>query len=60
MNKFKLAITCVSLIMLPLLGHAADKKEARSYILATASTGGTYYPVGVAVTTLAKIKLGLR
>jgi len=57
MNKFKLAITCVSLIMLPLLGHAADKKEARSYILATASTGGTYYPVGVAVTTLAKIKL---
>ncbi|MBU2895488.1 TAXI family TRAP transporter solute-binding subunit [Vibrio hepatarius] len=29
----------------------------RSYILATASTGGTYYPVGVALATLSKIKL---
>jgi len=33
---------------------AADK---RSYVLATASTGGTYYPVGVALATLTKIKL---
>ena len=31
--------------------------EAKSYILATASTGGTYYPVGVALATLSKIKL---
>ncbi|AIU66254.1 C4-dicarboxylate ABC transporter substrate-binding protein [Vibrio coralliilyticus] len=29
----------------------------RSYILATASTGGTYYPVGVALATLSKVKL---
>jgi TRAP transporter TAXI family solute receptor len=57
MNKFKLAITCASLVMLPMLGHATDKIEARSYILSTASTGGTFYPVGVAVATLAKIKL---
>ncbi|WP_210396019.1 TAXI family TRAP transporter solute-binding subunit [Motiliproteus sediminis] len=28
-----------------------------SYILATASTGGTYYPVGVALATLTKVKL---
>lgn len=28
-----------------------------NYILATASTGGTYYPVGVAIATLSKIKL---
>lgn len=34
-------------------GHAADK----SYILATATTGGTYYPVGVALATLVKVKL---
>jgi hypothetical protein len=34
---------------------AADQK--RSYILATASTGGTFYPVGVAISTLAKVKL---
>lgn len=32
---------------------AADK----SYLLATASTGGTYYPVGVAISTLSKVKL---
>ncbi|MBY4677306.1 TAXI family TRAP transporter solute-binding subunit [Marinobacterium arenosum] len=28
-----------------------------SYILATATTGGTYYPVGVALSTLTKVKL---
>ncbi|MEM8797102.1 MAG: TAXI family TRAP transporter solute-binding subunit [Pseudomonadota bacterium] len=32
-------------------------QEARDYILATASTGGTYYPVGVAISTLTKVKL---
>jgi TRAP transporter TAXI family solute receptor len=57
MNKFKLAFLCTPLMMLPLLGHAAEVKEARSYILSTASTGGTYYPVGVAVATLTKVKL---
>ncbi len=31
--------------------------EEASYILATASTGGTYYPVGVALATLIKVKL---
>src|SRR6056297_458695 len=29
----------------------------RDYLLATASTGGTYYPVGVALSTLVKVKL---
>jgi hypothetical protein len=32
-------------------------QEDHSYILATASTGGTYYPVGVALATLTKVKL---
>lgn len=31
--------------------------EAKNYILATASTGGTYYPVGVAIATLTKVKI---
>ncbi len=37
-------------------GHvrAADDKN---YLMATASTGGTYYPVGVALSTLTKVKL---
>lgn len=36
---------------------AANAEENRSYILATASTGGTYYPVGVAISTLTKVRL---
>lgn len=35
----------------------AQADDKRSYILATASTGGTYYPVGVALATLTKVKL---
>ena len=34
-----------------------SKAEEANYILATASTGGTYYPVGVALSTLVKVKL---
>jgi TRAP transporter TAXI family solute receptor len=42
-----------------LLGTAAatQAQDTRSYILATATTGGTYYPVGVALATLVKVKL---
>ena len=35
----------------------ASVASERDYILATASTGGTYYPVGVAISTLIKVKL---
>ncbi len=35
----------------------AQALEERNYLLATASTGGTYYPVGVAISTLTKVKL---
>ena len=35
----------------------ATPATAESYILATATTGGTYYPVGVALATLTKVKL---
>ncbi len=34
--------------------QAAEEKD---YLLATATTGGTYYPVGVALSTLTKVKL---
>lgn len=36
---------------------AASAQDAQDYLLATASTGGTYYPVGVALSTLIKVKL---
>lgn len=39
------------------MGLAQAAEDNRSYILATASTGGTFYPVGVALATLAKVKL---
>lgn len=44
--------TTVMTILVP----SAEAEEA-NYILATASTGGTYYPVGVALSTLIKVKL---
>lgn len=40
-----------------LLVFTAQPVQAASYILSTATTGGTYYPVGVALATLTKVKL---
>lgn len=52
-------VALAAALALPLAGLAtvADANEPRSYILTTAGTGGTYYPVGVALATLAKIHL---
>lgn len=45
-------------LALPLVGMAGfAEAQTRSYVLTTAGTGGTYYPVGVALATLAKIHL---
>ncbi len=44
-------------ITLAVSAMPAQAADNRSYVLATASTGGTYYPVGVALATLTKIKL---
>ena len=38
-------------------GSPAIAQDGRSYVLTTATTGGTYYPVGVAIATLMKVKL---
>lgn len=55
MKLFRTA--AASAIALSLLVTAPAKAEEANYILATASTGGTYYPVGVALATLVKVKL---
>lgn len=50
----------VGVVMAVVLGLSLSSSHAqkqRSYILATASTGGTFYPVGVALATLTKLKL---
>ena len=36
---------------------SASAADSQNYILTTATTGGTYYPVGVALATLTKVKL---
>ncbi|HDM8171013.1 TPA: TAXI family TRAP transporter solute-binding subunit [Vibrio harveyi] len=54
MNKLVRALA-VAVTSFGIAANAAA--EDRSYILATASTGGTYYPVGVALATLSKVKL---
>ncbi len=46
--------TVLALVLGTLMPPAA---RAESYILATATTGGTYYPVGVALATLTKVRL---
>jgi TRAP transporter TAXI family solute receptor len=40
-----------------LLMISGSARAGGDYLLATASTGGTYYPVGVALSTLVKVKL---
>lgn len=40
-----------------LVGIGGTAQAGGDYLLATASTGGTYYPVGVALSTLIKVKL---
>lgn len=50
----KRLILCTLLGLFCSGGFAADKTDL---ILATATTGGTYYPVGVAIATLNSIKL---
>lgn len=46
-------LVCVLL----LVGCSEDLTRTRPYVLATATTGGTYYPVGVAIATLAHAQL---
>ena len=43
--------------LLTLIGCSENLSTNRPYILATATTGGTYYPVGVALATITKAQL---
>ena len=55
MKHLSKAVLAASLVLAAPAAYA--EAEEASYILATASTGGTYYPVGVALSTLVKVKL---
>jgi uncharacterized protein len=54
-RKLLAALSAAAIVALMVGGAGAQ--DTRSYILATATTGGTYYPVGVALATLVKVKL---
>lgn len=52
--KKLLATSVLSVALVSGLNAASKEKK---YIIATASTGGTYYPVGVGIATIASLKL---
>lgn len=54
---FKFSLYLVALAFVALSVAPVSAAEERDYLMATASTGGTYYPVGVALSTLIKVKL---
>jgi uncharacterized protein len=56
-SRRALALTVGSVLLLGSAVTTSQAQDSRSYILATATTGGTYYPVGVALATLVKVKL---
>ena len=53
---FKKLVAPLALSLATLVGATTAHAE-NDYILNTASTGGTYHPVGTAIATLSKIKL---
>jgi len=53
----KSAIGLASAAALGISASSALAQESHQYIMGTATTGGTYYPVGVALSTLVKVKL---
>ncbi|RVU86046.1 TAXI family TRAP transporter solute-binding subunit [Leucothrix sargassi] len=55
--KSKLRQLFSTLCVAAVLGGTSVAQADQNYTLATASTGGTYYPVGVALATLTKVKL---
>nr|WP_235017441.1 TAXI family TRAP transporter solute-binding subunit [Nitrincola tapanii] len=59
MSKRTLIKSAITLALASSLGLSASvsAQQNASYIMATATTGGTFYPVGVALATLVKVKL---
>jgi len=55
--KHTLTFALAGFLLLGIGATSGQAQDTRQYILATATTGGTYYPVGVALATLAKVKL---
>lgn len=58
---FKRFITCIAALALCLsVCVGSGRADDKNLIIATATTGGTYYPVGVAIGTLVSVKLSAK
>lgn len=55
MKKF--GIVTLAAVAMTVMSSFSVKAENTDYVLNTASTGGTYHPVGTAIATLTKVKL---
>lgn len=53
----KIRLTAVAAATLSILAATTANAQDSDYVLNTASTGGTYHPVGTAISTLSKVKL---
>ncbi len=57
MSRILKGAALAAIAMASISASSVEAAESRNYLLTTASTGGTYYPVGVAISTLTKVKL---
>lgn len=57
MKNLKAFVVSASLVTVGLVTSGSAFAQSADYVLNTASTGGTYHPVGTAISTLSKIKL---
>jgi TRAP transporter TAXI family solute receptor len=57
MNVSRRSVVAAAVCSLALTAGVGAGANAQNYTLATATTGGTYYPVGVALATLTKVRL---
>jgi len=56
-SKILNKVLVTSAVVVSLIGTLNAAPKEKKYIIATASTGGTYYPVGVGIATIASLKL---
>ena len=57
MNKNQFLTSTVGVLAAALFSFSSGVQAEGNYVMGTATTGGTYYPVGVALSTLIKVKL---
>jgi len=56
-SKLLTKVLVSTAVVVSLVGTLNAAPKEKKYIIATASTGGTYYPVGVGIATIASLKL---